>query len=696
MSSDSATAPRPRNRLTNFVIDHARAVVAACVTAIVLAGVWGAGVVSELSLGGYADPSSEAARVDDIVEARFDRTVPDVAIVYTPTDGRSVDDIREAVETNLAEIDRSLLVRDPVTYWSVPPQFAQGLVSFDGRSVIAVLTFTGDEDTRVKSYLDIRDDRLLDGVDVQFGGFSTIIDAYNTQARADLIRAEVITFPILMVLLLIIFGGVTAAAVPLCIGGMAILASLAVMRVLTYFTEVSVFATNIATLVGLGMAVDYSLFILTRFREELRRGSGTTEAVRRTMSTAGRTVAFSALLLVCGFIGMLIFPQAMVRSLGFGGMAAVGAAAFVSLTALPAALVLLGPRINSLSWRKGAIDRGEQRAERFWGSVAERVMRKPLVVAAAIVAFLALLSAPIIGVGLGDLDHRGLPGDAPARIATERLFDEFPLANSGVTVMVQSTDGRQPDSRVVAQVAAEVGQVDGIAAALPAESADDYSLVRAILSSPDRTARGSRCRRLDPRHRAAGRHRHQNRRTDSAEPGWDHVDLQHHPVDVRGDDHRYLRRHHAGLPVDRVVPESNRDGCGEPGSDVRCADVDLSRRARRGIPRRHPGSTSGDDEHSDSRRRVRAVHGLRDLPALTHSRSSRPRRVDPRGSTHRGCPHRTRRHRRRGAADHRHRSLLDVGVVDDAAAGNRGDRRTRTRRDGSTHASRTCARCIDG
>lgn len=488
MNNDSEKARRPRTRLTNFVIDHARAVVAACVTAIVLAGVWGAGVVSDLSLGGYADPHSEAAQVDDIVESRFGRTVPDVVIVYTPTDGRSVDDIRDVVEDNLAEIDRSLLVRDPVTYWSVPPQFAQGLVSFDGRSVIAVLTFTGDEDARVKSYLDIRDDRLIDGIDVQFGGFSTIIDAYNTQARADLIRAEVITFPILMVLLLLIFGGVTAAAVPLCIGGLSILASLAVMRVLTGFTEVSVFATNIATLVGLGMAVDYSLFVLTRFREELRRGSGTTEAVRRTMSTAGRTVAFSALLLVCGFIGMLIFPQAMVRSLGFGGMAAVAAAAFVSLTALPAALALLGPRINSLSWRKGAIDRGEQRAERFWGSVAERVMAKPLVVAAAIVAFLALLSAPIFGVGLGDLDHRGLPEDAPARIATERLFDEFPLANSGVTVMVQSTNGDQPDSRVVARVATEVGQVDGIAAALPAESADDYSLVRAILSSPDRTA----------------------------------------------------------------------------------------------------------------------------------------------------------------------------------------------------------------
>lgn len=479
--------PSPRNRLVEGIIAHARLVVATCVSVILVAGIWGAGVVSNLSLGGYSDPHSEAASVDDEVDAQFGRTVPDIAVVYTPTDGRSIDDIRSVVENNLAGIDRSLLARDPITYWNVPPAFSKGLVSFDHKSVIAVLTFTGDEGTRVRSYLDIKDARSLDGIDVEFGGFSAIADAYNTEARSDLIRAETITFPILMVLLLVIFGGVTAAAVPLCIGGLSILASLAVMRVLTHFTEVSVFATNIATLVSLGMAVDYSLFVLTRFREELLRGAEVHDAIRRTMATAGRTVAFSALLLVCGFIGMLIFPQAMIRSLGFGGMAAVAAAAFVSLTALPATLALLGARINSLSWRKGAAERGDARAERFWGSVAQRVMRRPLIVAVAIFAFLALLSAPLFGLTLGDLDHKGLPPDAPARVATDKLFSDFPLANSGVTVMVRSSDGAAPDPRLVQEVATEVGRVDGIAGATPAGGYSDYAVVRAILSSPDRT-----------------------------------------------------------------------------------------------------------------------------------------------------------------------------------------------------------------
>ncbi|MGB3372350.1 MAG: MMPL family transporter, partial [Rhodococcus sp. (in: high G+C Gram-positive bacteria)] len=289
-ASTSISTPSSRNRLVEAIIGNARLVVATCIAVILAAGIWGAGVLTDLSLGGYSDPGSAAAQVDDIVDAEFGRSAPDIAIVYTPRDGRSIDDIRGVVEANLAEIDASLLVRAPLTYWNVPPAFAEGLTSFDRRSVAAVLTFTGDEDTRVKSYRDIKDARMLVGIDVEFGGFSAIADAYNTQARADLVRAEIITFPILMVLLLLIFGGVTAAAVPLCIGGSSILASLAVMRVLTTFTEVSIFATNIATLVSLGMAVDYSLFVLTRFREELRRGATTEDAVRRTMATAGRTV----------------------------------------------------------------------------------------------------------------------------------------------------------------------------------------------------------------------------------------------------------------------------------------------------------------------------------------------------------------------------------------------------------------------
>ena len=473
--------------VVDVVVARARWVLAVVVGIVLIAGTWGLGVVDELSLGGYSDPGSESARVDALVESRFGRDIADIAVIYTPTDGRTVDGIEDAVAANLAGIDAGMLARDPVTYWTVPDAVAPGLRSSDGNSALAVLTLNGDEDRRVKSYQDLRDELTIDGVTVQFGGFSAVVDAYNEQARADLVRAETITFPILLVLLLVVFGGLVAAVTPLVIGGLTVLASLAVLRALNSVSEVSVFATNIASLVGLGMAVDYSLFVITRFREELRAGHGTADAVRRTMSTAGRTVAFSALLLICGFIGMLIFPQAMIRSLGFGGMAAVAIAAVVSLTALPAALVLLGPRIDSLSWRAGAIDRGEARAQRFWGTVADRVMHRPVLVAAAIIGVLAVLSAPISGVALGDLDHTGLPPDSPARTATQTLLTEFTLASSGVTVVVQSVNDAPPSPAAVAEVTDAIDRTDGIALAFPRGSVDDLTVVDAIMTSADRT-----------------------------------------------------------------------------------------------------------------------------------------------------------------------------------------------------------------
>ncbi len=473
--------------VVDFIIARARWVLAVVVATVLLAGTWGLGVVDELSLGGYSDPDSESAKVDALVESRFGRDVPDIAVVYTPTDGRTVDGIRDAVAASLAGIDAGVLARDPVTYWTVPDAFSPGLRSTDGNSALAVLTLTGDEDRRVKSYQALREELTIDGVTVQFGGFSAVVDAYNEQARADLVRAEIITFPILLVLLLIVFGGLVAAGTPLVIGGLSVLASLAVLRAVNSVSEVSVFATNIASLVGLGMAVDYSLFVITRFREELRNGRGTADAVRRTMSTAGRTVAFSALLLICGFVGMLIFPQAMIRSLGFGGMAAVAVAAVISLTALPAALVLLGPHIDSLSWRTGAIGRGEARAQKFWGTVADRVMRRPVLVAGAIIGVLAVLSAPISGAALGDLDHTGLPADSPARIATQKLITEFTLANSGVTVVVESVTDEPPSPAAVSDVTDAIGRVDGVTAAFPSGSADNLTVVDAIMDSADRT-----------------------------------------------------------------------------------------------------------------------------------------------------------------------------------------------------------------
>ncbi|MGY2062764.1 MMPL family transporter, partial [Nocardia gipuzkoensis] len=191
-----------------------------------------------------------------------------------------------------------------------------------------------------------------------------------------------------------------------------------------------------ASLLGLGLAIDYGLFVVSRYREELAAGRAVPDAVGRALATAGRTVGFSALLLVCAFAGTFVFPQAVLRSLGYGAIAAVVLAAVLSLTVLPAALLLLGPRIGKWTWRVDAFERGEQRAARFWGRVVDAALRRPGLVALAVTALLLGLATQLGGARLGDIDHTALPAGNPVRATVDELAARFPAASSGATVLV--------------------------------------------------------------------------------------------------------------------------------------------------------------------------------------------------------------------------------------------------------------------
>jgi len=271
-----------------------------------------------------------------------------------------------------------------------------------------------------------------------------------------------------------------AAAVPVFVGGLAVLSSLGILRLLTEVTEVSSFALNVASLIGLGLAIDYGLFIVSRFREELAAGASTADAARRTVLTAGRTVMFSGLLLVCAFAGMLVFPQAVIRSLGFGAIAAVTGAAVLSLTVVPALLAILGNRIDALSWRKGAARRGEERARRFWGGVVVRVMRRPAVVAVGIIARLLVLAAPLTKATLGEITYTALPADDPARIATETLATEFPSTGEGATLILKGPDGATAAPGDLAKVVAAARQVDGIGQVVVLATENDVTAIQAL------------------------------------------------------------------------------------------------------------------------------------------------------------------------------------------------------------------------
>lgn len=471
----------------SFVLRHRLAVLLTTVGVIVVAGAFGATVMDRLSAGGYSDPGSEAVAAGKLVEEHYGRQTPDVVALYTTPDGSSLEDIGPQVQDRLAELDPELLAQPVVSYWNTPA--AQNELSTpDGRQALALVYLAGDENQRLQLFDDVSATLKVPGIATELTGFSALAHDINSQSEKDLIFAETLSLPITLIVLVLVFGGVVAASLPVVVGVLAVLGSLASLRVISESFEVNVFAVNVASLLALGLAIDYGLFVVSRFREELASGRTADDALLRTMATAGRTIGFSALLLVCAFAGTLVFPQPMLKSLGFGAMSAVTMAALMSLTVLPAALALLGTRIGKWTWRADAFERGEARARRFWGATTAAVLRRPGLVAASITSILFLLAAPIAGMTLGDVDHTALPPDSRARATAERIAAEFPSANSGVLVVMTGEDGAAPGNETVNAAVRDLKAVDDVSAVTPIGAAtDEFVALRVGLSVPDRS-----------------------------------------------------------------------------------------------------------------------------------------------------------------------------------------------------------------
>jgi uncharacterized membrane protein YdfJ with MMPL/SSD domain len=301
---------------------------------VLAAGVWGIGVFGQLSEGGYTDPGSESARAADLVQSRLGGEAGDVVVIYTPVRG-SIDDVvlTQRVE-NMMDALPAAQVSKVDSYW--PDKTAQ-YAAADKSKAVAVLTLAATDDAgKLADFRDIKDKLDVEGTTSQIAGASALADASAAQSTKDLGRAEAVSLPIVLILLLLIFGSLVAAALPVLIGGCAVLGSLGILHLIAQFHDVNSFAVNVASLLGLGMAIDYGLFMVGRFREEQGFGRKPADAVRRTVATAGRTVLFSATLLMIALAGLLLFPQGFLKSLAYGGLAAVGLAAFLSLTLLPA------------------------------------------------------------------------------------------------------------------------------------------------------------------------------------------------------------------------------------------------------------------------------------------------------------------------------------------------------------------------
>ncbi len=408
-----------------IVFRRRRLVLAIAALGVVAAAIWGTGVIPLLqSAGGFAPPASQSQQEANIAATAFGRNADDVVLLYTSKNltVRSAA-YKSAVAASLAALPRAEVV-SAQTYWSTG---SARFVSSTGRVTYAVLGLAGSTDAaKINSFDAIKGDISAPGLTVQAGGQIPTYAAINAEVSSDIGRAEAISLPVLLVLLLVIFGSLAAASLPLAVGGIGIIGSFAALRLLTLATPVSIYSINITTILGLGLAIDYGLFMVGRFREELRRQPTVELAVARTVATAGRTVAVSGVTVAMALASLLLFPEVFLRSMGYGGVATVLVDMLAALTVMPALLSVLGHRVNALSIRRSVQRPRTREGSGAWYRLARSVMRAPLAYAAVIVLALLALGTPFLSINWGGTDARALPAGAEARVVSEALSRDFP------------------------------------------------------------------------------------------------------------------------------------------------------------------------------------------------------------------------------------------------------------------------------
>ena len=400
------------------------------------AGVWGTGVFGKLDSGNtFTPPNSQSNVESNLAASLFGRNDADVVVLFHSAADTVADPAyRQAVAAYLAALPANQVAKS-ATYWT---SGQPDLVSADKHFTYAVLQLAGGTDqAREDTYKAIKADFPAtagprgDGITAQVGGTTATEVTINSEVSANIARAESISFPVLLVLLVLIFGSVVAGFVPLALGGLAILGSFSVLRLITLATTVSEYSLNIITILGLGLGIDYGLFMVTRFREELRRQENVERAVARTVATAGRTVLVSGVTVAVALCGLMLFQPVFLRSMGYGGVATVAIDVIAALTVLPALLAVLGHRVNALAVRKGvrASATAKPETEGGWYRLARGVMRRPVAVASVIVIVLLALGAPFLRISWGGTDASVLPTSSTVRQVQDALANEFP-ANS--------------------------------------------------------------------------------------------------------------------------------------------------------------------------------------------------------------------------------------------------------------------------
>jgi len=423
---------------------------------LVLSGVFLAGSIVAFKAGGTlkntSPPQTESGRALRLIQDEIPQPGGSAfSVVFAseslPASDSAFGDAMKAALDPLRDDPRITSIRTPA---DVSPEMAAALISRDGHKALAVIAVK-DEFKVARSYFpELQQKVHSDTLRVYRTGNLAINHDFDVYLERDLQRAEFVSLPLAAILLLLVFASVVAALLPLGVGGLAVVGGLAGVFLLARVTDISQYALNVVTLIGLGVAIDYSLFVVNRFREELGRGRTVHDALVTSVATAGRAVTFSGLTVAIGLSGMLFYQGSFIASLGLGGGIVVGLAVLYALTFLPALLAVLGPRVNRLPvpiLGRPRIGRG------FWHGLATGVMRRPLLVLVPVLALLALAGSPFLQLRLANGDVEMLPPSSESRQGYDLLLQEFPGQDrTQMSVVVKYLDGNPLTARRVADL----------------------------------------------------------------------------------------------------------------------------------------------------------------------------------------------------------------------------------------------------
>ena len=476
-------------RIGNLVVRRSKLILFGFVSLVVLSSFWGFQAFGALKGGGYDNPNSDSTLVTELLQSEFGVDPAEVLVlVDLPSDADETDangfpvhfELVQELSADLLDIEGVDTVLNYYTLGSPP-----NLKSEDGKLIYLLVDLDNNTD-QTPVVAEIVDDYTGDyqGAQVHVSGFGAVTKAINETIYEDIIRAEIVAVPIVVLLLIFVFGSLVAAGLPLFVGGLAIVGSFLIIWIGSQFTDVSIFALNLVTGLGLGLGIDYSLLVVNRFREERAAGNDVATSVSNTVASAGKTVLFSGLTVALVLVSMVFFPQYFLQSFALAGVAVVIFAILGAAVAVPAMLNLLGDRVNSIRLIKRDLAPKDTGA---WEKIARFTMRRPLPVLFVGLLFLASLFSLSSSVVFGQSDDRVLPADSPARVASDLLRERFEgRETSPIEILVKGTDEQVNEFIDVVADQEDIVRV----AIVPTQEESDWVRINAITDLEPRSPEG--------------------------------------------------------------------------------------------------------------------------------------------------------------------------------------------------------------